>query len=84
MLIDAGADPNVSTDDGFTPLMAASGEGYLEIVKLLLQAGADVTAKNKSGLTALTLADEENHYEVIDLLNSYLPISSDALGFRRI
>jgi ankyrin repeat protein len=80
LLLDAGADPNASTDDGFTPLMAASGEGYVEIVRLLLQARADVTAKNKRGSTPLSLACQENHSEVIDLLNTYVSFYSGSIG----
>jgi ankyrin repeat protein len=79
-LLDAGGDPSASTDEGFTPLMAASGEGYVEIVKLLLQSGADVTAKNKRGSTPLSLACQENHREVIDILNSYLSFCSGSIG----
>src|SRR4029434_11200318 len=65
MLLAYGADPYITTLDNTTPLMVASGVGYLvgstfawpesdalEAVKLAMQLG-DVNAVNNSGLTAL-------------------------------
>jgi ankyrin repeat protein len=67
ILLDAGANPNVTTDDKTTPLMAAAGLGHggdryerfwsadraLEAVKFLVENGADVNARNEAGFTAL-------------------------------
>ena len=66
LLLIHGADPNIPTLDGTTPLMAAAGVGYsegfihdrseeetLQAMKLILDLGADVNAKNAQGLTAL-------------------------------
>jgi uncharacterized protein len=66
LLLIQGADPNIATLDGTTPLMAAAGVGYsegfihdrseeetLQAMKLILDLGADVNAKNAQGLTAL-------------------------------
>ena len=36
-----------------TPLLAASGEGHLELVQILLENGAKVTETDKLGWTAL-------------------------------
>jgi len=65
MLLAYGADPYITSLDNTTPLMAASGVGYLtgstytwpesdalEAVRLAMQLG-DVNAVNNSGLTAL-------------------------------
>ena len=35
--------------DGISPLYAASMEGYLDVVKILIEAGADVNKANKVG-----------------------------------
>jgi ankyrin repeat protein len=48
--------------------MCASGQGYTEIVKLMIDSNADVNAKNNDGLTALMIAKEENNTEIIRLL----------------
>ena len=68
MLLEAGANPALSTDDKTTPLMAAAGLGHggdryerfwsadraLEAVKVLVErGGADVNAQNEAGFTAL-------------------------------
>lgn len=54
MLIEAGADIDASTNDGSTPLMAASGfEPALEMIELLLESGADVNARRSDGKTVL-------------------------------
>jgi ankyrin repeat protein len=39
-LLSEGADPNVGTDQGSTPLSVAAGRNNMVIVKLLLEAGA--------------------------------------------
>ena len=66
LLLEHGADPNLATPAGTTPLMAAAGvnwvvaqtytespQALLEAVKLCLEHGADVNAVNSMGLTAL-------------------------------
>lgn len=42
LLLEAGADVNLATKDGRTPLAVASWYGYTDIVKIILEAGADV------------------------------------------
>ncbi|MDX1562585.1 MAG: ankyrin repeat domain-containing protein [Gammaproteobacteria bacterium] len=66
LLLDHGADPNIATFAGTTPLMAAAGvnwvvaqtytvspEASLEAVKLTLELGNDINATNSMGLSAL-------------------------------
>ena len=48
MILEAGADPNLTTDDGRTALMIASSAGHLSIVQMLLEAGADPNLKVSS------------------------------------
>ena len=56
--------------NGITALMAASQNGYVEVVKELLNSGADINAKDNDGCTALMLASENGHLEVVnELLN---------------
>ena len=64
-LAEAGADPNLTADDGTTPLMLAAGLGRymaetlvtkarsLEAAALAIELGADVDAANAAGSTAL-------------------------------
>ena len=67
-LVDGGADPNMSLQDGTTPLMVAAGIGRvqdffeeeeasaLEAVRLAVELGTDVKAANRYGQTALHAA----------------------------
>uniref|UniRef100_A0A8C6IIM8 Ankyrin repeat and KH domain containing 1 n=1 Tax=Mus spicilegus TaxID=10103 RepID=A0A8C6IIM8_MUSSI len=67
-LIKAGADIELGCS---TPLMEASQEGHLELVKYLLACGcggANVHATTATGDTALTYACENGHTDVADVL----------------
>ena len=64
-LVAKGADPNLTTNDGTTPLMAAAGisrtedrtkeevANALEALKLTVELGGDVNVINHNGLTAM-------------------------------
>jgi hypothetical protein len=51
-LIDAGADVNITNNEGSTPLHSAAFFCRTEIVKALLENGADKSVKNNAGSTA--------------------------------
>jgi ankyrin repeat protein len=80
MLAAAGADPNLPTNTGLTPLMVAAGAARgqdltedekriaLEAVQLAVELGGDVTATNQDGLTALHGAAANGADEVVQFL----------------
>ena len=81
LLLEHGADPNLATNDGATPLMAAAGinwvvaqtfsrsdEDFLEAAKLCLERGADVNAVNSQGFTAVHGAANRGFDAMIRLL----------------
>ena len=72
MLLGAGADVNKArTDNGATPLFAASQEGHTKVVEMLLGAGADVNkATTDTGATPLYIALRGNHRDVAELLEA--------------
>jgi ankyrin repeat protein len=55
-LLELGADPNVRTHDGATPLMSAARKRNPDMVKALVVAGAEVNACDRDGNTALAIA----------------------------
>jgi ankyrin repeat protein len=81
LLLEHGADPNLATPAGTTPLMAAAGVNWvvaqtytesprsqLDAVQLCLDHGADVNAANSMGLTALLGAANRGANDIIRLL----------------
>ena len=70
LLIQAGADVNVKSTLGFTPLMWAAIAGNLEITKLLIEKGANIHDTDNDGNDAMHYAVQENHQSAIRLLHT--------------
>jgi ankyrin repeat protein len=81
LLLEHEADPNITTFNGTTPLMAAAGINWtvsqtfdegpatlLEAVKLALAQGNDVNAANAMGLRAIHGAANRGSDEIVQLL----------------
>src|SRR5262245_60678446 len=81
LLLEHGADPNITTYDGGTALMAAAGinwvvsqtysrsdNEYLEAAKLCLEKGADVNAVNSQGFAAIHGAANRGFDAMVKLL----------------
>ena len=81
LLVQHGADPNLPTLAGTTPLMAAAGvaggvaqtytespQALIDAVNLCLELGADINATNSMGLTALLGAANRGSNDIIEIL----------------
>jgi ankyrin repeat protein len=66
--LDAGANPNLVNQFGWSLLMSAALEGNASIGELLLSRGAEVNTKNTFGETALSLAAHGGHLPFIRIL----------------
>jgi len=68
LLLEKGADVNLSNDIGWTALMYAANHGHLTIVDALLVRGASIAAKGDGGFTPLMLAAEGDRSAVVKRL----------------
>jgi hypothetical protein len=76
VLITAGANPNISSIDGSTPLMYAAGvcgdnlsdKERLELCKLLISSGADLNQKNEKGASAISCAVSSVNIKIVETL----------------
>ena len=59
---------NSASDENITPLVAASSEGHLDIVKMLIDAKADVSAKDKDETSSLMAAAARGHTDIVEAL----------------
>jgi len=84
VLLDAGADPRITTEQGMTPLIMAAGGGTdiqrarspeeramaIDTAKLLVERGVDIHAVGQYGWTALHAASYQGLTDVIQFLVS--------------
>ena len=64
VLLRAGADPNARSTGGFTPILFAAREGYLDVLDALVRAGANVDdVVPSSGMSALVMSVYNAHYD---------------------
>ena len=67
-LVDAGANVNAQSDEGFTPLVFAVRAGHTNTVEALLDAGSDVNLTLPDGTSPLVVAVINAHYDLGVLL----------------
>ncbi|MEZ5039610.1 MAG: ankyrin repeat domain-containing protein [Saprospiraceae bacterium] len=71
LLVQHGANVNLSQTQGVRPLHAAAHRGNLAMVQLLVEAGAEVNAQMENGDTALDFAEKDGHEEVKQYLRVF-------------
>jgi ankyrin repeat protein len=67
-LLEAGADPDVQQNGGFTPLHAAAHRDDVELARVLLEHGADPALATADGRTAAAIAAADGSARVAALL----------------
>lgn len=66
MLVERGADINVRSKDGVTPLMVAAGNNNPAMLALLAQSGADIDVKDAAGRTAREIAVQAGYQAAVE------------------
>jgi uncharacterized protein len=61
---------NAASDEGISPVIAASSEGHASVVQLLIAAGADINSRDQDQTTALMAASARGHLDVVKELVS--------------
>ncbi|XP_065174102.1 serine/threonine-protein phosphatase 6 regulatory ankyrin repeat subunit A isoform X3 [Atheta coriaria] len=79
MLLKSGAGPNLTTEDGQTPVHVAAQYGNMQTLQFLLEDGGDPQYKNKSGETPLHLACKGCRPEIVTYLIDYVKINKPDL-----
>ena len=93
-LVEAGADPSVQSNNGFTPLhFAAASNNNPAVISTLVEAGADPSVRSKNGFTPLhfAAADTGNPTVITTLVeagadpsvrskNGFTPLHSAVMG----
>ena len=67
-LLEGRADPNATTDDGWTPLHSVAWKNQANAINTLLAGGANPNAEDNEGFTTLHRAAIEGHAEAIKAL----------------
>ena len=67
--LDAGLDPNLANQNGWTLLMLAAVEGAVPLGQLLIEKGASINARNNKEESALSLATHRGYTLFVDLLH---------------
>ncbi len=71
LLLENGANVNITNRNESSPLIISSLKGHKEIVKLLLEYKADINQKNCAGVTALDSAHSRGLNEIEEILKNW-------------
>ncbi len=69
LALEAGIDPNITDENGRTPLMLAAFNGHTEIAERLLEAGARLDMRDSTSRTAFMFACTGPNLTLISLLH---------------
>ncbi|XP_045452485.1 ankyrin repeat and LEM domain-containing protein 1-like [Melitaea cinxia] len=80
IILKHGGDPNLSNDDGVTPVHIAAIWGKVDNMKLLLGCGGDPSRCDLDGISAFDYAVREQQWEVYEYLHNVVNETDDSIG----
>jgi uncharacterized protein len=69
-VLSMGFDPNLQSDNGYTPLQYAAMRGNTQMVELFIRNGANAGSMSRDGESAVELALKMGHGEIADMLKT--------------
>ena len=77
-LVEAGADPSVRSENGFTPLHFAAASNYSPgVIRTLVEAGADPSVRSENGFTPLHFAVASNYGGGVPIIRALRDVGAD-------
>lgn len=67
-LLAAGSDPDIRDEEGNTPFMLASTEGFDEVMKCLLAFHCNPDIRNNYGKSPIHFLAQKNHHHIINMM----------------
>jgi ankyrin repeat protein len=77
-LLDAGANPDLADENGFTPLMAAAMQGRTDMLREFVGRVTNLESKDRSGRSALYYAIALGKTDAVKFLLSEMPVLEDS------
>ncbi|CAH0723485.1 unnamed protein product, partial [Brenthis ino] len=79
LILKHGGDPNLSNDEGITPVHIAAIWGKVDNLKLLIGCGGDPCRQDLDGISAFDYAVREEQWDVYDYLHNVIDQSDDSI-----
>ncbi len=85
LLVEAGADLNISDDNGWTPLHWAAKAGDVELILAMVEGDGDLLALDREGQTPMDVLEKYERFEALERVRQKYPADAfpSAKGRRR-
>ena len=85
LLVEAGADLNISDDNGWTPLHWAAKAGDVELILAMVEGDGDLLALDREGQTPMDVLEKYERFDALERVRQKYPADAfpSAKGRRR-
>jgi ankyrin repeat protein len=82
LLVEAGADLNISDDNGWTPLHWAAKAGDVELILAMVEGDGDLLALDREGQTPMDVLVKYERFEALERVRQEYPADTSPSGAR--